>query len=39
MNGNIDQALKYWQEALKLAPKDDQALIERKIKQKKYIKK
>lgn len=39
MNGNIDQALKYWQEALKLASKDDQALIERKIKQKKYIKK
>lgn len=39
MNGNIDQALKYWQEALKRAPKGDQALIERKIKQKKYIKK
>ena len=39
MNGQMQQALEYWTEALKLADKNDKAFIERKIKQKKYIKK
>lgn len=39
MNGQMQQALEYWTKALKLADKNDKAFIERKIKQKKYIKK
>ena len=39
MNGQVQQALEYWTKALKLADKNDKAFIERKIKQKKYIKK
>ena len=39
MNGQMQQALEYWTKALKLADKSDKAFIERKIKQKKYIKK
>ena len=39
MNGQMQQALEYWTKALKLADKNGKAFIERKIKQKKYIKK
>lgn len=39
MTGQIDKALKYWKQALKMVDKNEQAWIERKIKQKKYIKK
>lgn len=39
MNGHADKAMEYWQEALKWAGKDDRALLQRKIKYRKYIKK
>ncbi len=37
MNGDIERALQYWNQALRLAGKTDCALLERKIKLKKYI--
>lgn len=37
MNGQIDQALQYWNQAVKIVGKDEKALIERKIKLKKYL--
>ena len=39
LNGQIEGALKYWNKALKVAKKEDKALIQRKIKLKKYIEK